>query len=93
MSYLLRKLGRNLTGPVQILMIDALKLLLISNMIRVTIQGMPESRLWRDWGQSPRHIAFTITKITSAKFRDPAQTYTARDSPQVLCQLSTSRTP
>jgi len=54
----------------------------------VIIQGVPESAR----GQSPRHIAFTITNITSAKFRDPAQTYTARDSPQALRQLSTSRT-
>ena len=22
---------------------------------RVTIQGVPELSLWRDWGQSPRH--------------------------------------
>ncbi|WP_287042324.1 hypothetical protein, partial [Desulfonatronospira sp. MSAO_Bac3] len=42
--------------------------------LTVTIQGVPKSA----WGQSPRHIAFTITNITSAKFRDPAQTYTAR---------------
>ena len=25
-----------------------------SDLHDVTIQGMPESRLWRDWGQSPR---------------------------------------
>ncbi len=49
-------------------------------------KGVPESRLWREWGQSPRHLAFTITKITSAKFHDSAQTYTAGDSPQALFQ-------
>ena len=52
---------------------------------------MPELRLWRDWGQSPLHLDFTITKNTSAKFRDPAQTYTASNSPEALCLQSTHR--
>ncbi|WP_244156298.1 hypothetical protein [Desulfonatronospira thiodismutans] len=35
----------------------------------VTIQGVPEPA----WGQSPRHLLRTITKITDAKFCVPAQ--------------------
>ncbi|EFI33274.1 hypothetical protein Dthio_PD0600 [Desulfonatronospira thiodismutans ASO3-1] len=47
---------------------------------------MPKSA----WGQSPRHLAFTITKITSSKFRDPAQTYTGEgQSPDLGAIINT----